>query len=49
MAGENKEFTFFWKTQSPFSQWHTAPFTVDGTDFTCAEQFMMHQKAGKSQ
>ena len=36
-------FTFFWK--SKLSQWHRAPFTVGGVEFTCAEQFMMHAKA----
>ncbi|XP_065832926.1 N-glycosidase YbiA-like [Oscarella lobularis] len=38
-------FTFFWKSLSPFSQWHPAKFTVDGIVYNCAEQFMMHQKA----
>jgi ribA/ribD-fused uncharacterized protein len=38
-------FTFFWRPDSPFSQWHPATFTVDGVTFTCAEQFMMHGKA----
>jgi ribA/ribD-fused uncharacterized protein len=27
------------------SQWHPARFVVDGTKYTCAEQFMMSQKA----
>ncbi len=38
-------FTFFWRPDSPFSQWHPATFVVDGVTFTCAEQFMMHGKA----
>lgn len=38
-------FTFFWRPDSPFSQWHPATFVVDGLTFTCAEQFMMHGKA----
>ncbi|MBK9036069.1 MAG: NADAR family protein [Myxococcales bacterium] len=38
-------FTFFWRPDSPFSQWHPCAFTVDGHAFTCAEQFMMHGKA----
>ena len=25
-----EKFTFFWKSLSPFSQWHPAKFTVDG-------------------
>jgi ribA/ribD-fused uncharacterized protein len=28
-----------------FSQWHPAPFAVDDTPFTCAEQYMMAAKA----
>ena len=28
-----------------FSQWHTTPFTADGVDFVCAEQYMMAAKA----
>lgn len=39
------KFTFFWLTQSPFSQWHPAIFTVNGKTFTSAEQYMMFQKA----
>src|SRR5687768_8738127 len=38
-------FTFFWRPDSPFSQWHPATFTALGRRFTCAEQFMMHGKA----
>jgi ribA/ribD-fused uncharacterized protein len=38
-------FTFFWRPDSPFSQWHPARFEVGGNTFTCAEQFMMHGKA----
>ena len=38
-------FTFFWRPDSPFSQWHPARFTVDGNGFVCAEQYMMHGKA----
>ncbi|WP_299454687.1 NADAR family protein [uncultured Microscilla sp.] len=43
---ENQEqFTFFWETRSPLSQWHPSDFTVDGVAFNCAEQYMMCQKA----
>ena len=31
--------------KSFLSQWHPARFTVDGVEYNCAEQFMMHQKA----
>ena len=36
-------FTFFW--HGPFSQWQYSEFTVAGTKYTHAEQFMMHSKA----
>lgn len=39
------KFTFFWLAHSPFSQWHPAIFTVNGNQFTSAEQYMMFQKA----
>lgn len=46
-------FLFFWKTESPFSQWHPSTFTlksvvmpeVKETEFNCAEQYMMSEKA----
>lgn len=40
-----EKFTFFWRTQSPFSQWHPARFVIDGVEFNCAEQYMMYGKA----
>jgi len=36
-------FEFFW--HGPFSQWMHSPFTVDGVEYTCAEQYMMAMKA----
>ena len=39
------DFTFFWQGGSPFSQWHRSDFVVDGFQYTCAEQYMMHRKA----
>lgn len=36
-------FTFFYS--GIFSQWHRCRFTVDDTEYNCAEQFMMVQKA----
>ncbi|HEY1549957.1 MAG TPA: NADAR family protein [Kofleriaceae bacterium] len=38
-------FTFFFTAASPFSQWHPCRIVVDGREFNCAEQFMMHGKA----
>jgi ribA/ribD-fused uncharacterized protein len=40
-----EKFTFFWRTESPFSQWHPSRFEVDGMVFNCAEQYMMYGKA----
>lgn len=40
-----KEFTFFWKKESPFSQWHFSPFVYKGIKFLTAEHFMMYAKA----
>ncbi|WP_338864628.1 NADAR family protein [Myxococcus stipitatus] len=47
MAGTQRQdrFTFFWKEQSPFSQFHRVAFVVDGVRYNCAEQFMMAGKA----
>ena len=42
-----ERFTFFFGAESPFSQWHSATFTVACLKYNCAEQYMMHQKAGK--
>jgi ribA/ribD-fused uncharacterized protein len=38
-------YTFFFGPEHPFSQWHPAPFELDGIPFGCAEQAMMHGKA----
>jgi ribA/ribD-fused uncharacterized protein len=38
-------FTLFFTAASPFSQWYPCHFVVDGNQFSCAEQFMMHGKA----
>lgn len=40
-----ERFHFFWRSASPFSQWHPATFTVDGVTYRCAEHFMMAGKA----
>ncbi|XP_028391651.1 riboflavin biosynthesis protein PYRR, chloroplastic-like [Dendronephthya gigantea] len=45
MAEGNEEFTFFWRDNSPFSQWHKSIFTLDDKTFICAEQYMMYAKA----
>lgn len=40
-----ENFTFFWHSPSPFSQWHPSIFTVKNTQFISGEQFMMYCKA----
>jgi ribA/ribD-fused uncharacterized protein len=40
-----EQFTFFFQNSSPFSQFHPAKFTVNDIEYSCAEQYMMHQKA----
>ena len=52
-AGEPLKYLFFWGhqpgksgiTASCFSQWHEAPFVVDGRRYATAEHFMMAEKA----
>lgn len=39
----NDKFVFFWG--GPFSQWFKSDFTINGTKYNCAEQYMMAQKA----
>ena len=46
-AKPEEKFHFFWKSKSPFSQWHSAQFTIDDIEYNCAEQYMMYQKASK--
>lgn len=40
---EREGFVFFWSGWP--SQWHPSPFSVEGVAYTCAEQFMMAEKA----
>lgn len=52
--GERMKYIFFWGhrpsadgsiTKSCFSQWFDCRFTVDGVEYSTAEQYMMAQKA----
>jgi ribA/ribD-fused uncharacterized protein len=36
-------YVFFWN--GIYSQWYQAPMTIDGIEYNCCEQYMMHQKA----
>lgn len=40
-----EKYMFFWKTASPFSQWHPADFEFRGHHFVTSEQWMMAMKA----
>ena len=44
---QQRNFVFFYGKESPFSQFHPAKFVVDDITYSCAEQYMMHQKAGR--
>jgi hypothetical protein len=44
-GAEQRRFTFFWRSESPFSQWHPSEFVVEGVRYVCAEQYMMAGKA----
>jgi ribA/ribD-fused uncharacterized protein len=40
-----KKYHFFWGKESPFSQRHPSKYTLDGYQYSTAEQGMMHGKA----
>jgi len=40
-----EQFTFFYRSHSPFSQWYMGHFEVENKQFNCAEQYMMYGKA----
>ncbi|KAL6069909.1 NADAR domain-containing protein [Balamuthia mandrillaris] len=40
---ETNDFVFFWHGWP--SQWHPSPFQLEGDQYTCAEQYMMCEKA----
>lgn len=47
---ERKKFTFFFGANNEngvFSQFYITKFQVDGVWFSCAEQYMMYQKASE--
>lgn len=53
-AGQHFEYLFFWGhtppadgrvTETCLSQWWRCSFTVDGVAYSCAEQYMMAEKA----
>lgn len=42
---EPVKLTCFWGKQDPFSNWHEAPFILEGKTFRWNEQYMMYKKA----
>ena len=42
---KNTHVVYFWRTESPYSQFHPATFSIEDTKYSCAEQFMMSSKA----
>lgn len=40
-----KKYKFFWKSDSPFSNWYPAKFKLNGVTYQNSEQYMMYQKA----
>ena len=45
---ERDNITLFFHSDDVLSQWYRTKFQVDGIHYNCAEQYMMHQKAGES-
>ena len=39
------KFTFFWGSDSPFSNWYMSSFIHEGREYNCSEQYMMYKKA----
>ncbi len=39
------EYTLFYKSAHPFSNWYASNFIHDGIHYNCSEQFMMREKA----
>lgn len=48
LSDERHKYEYFWGNRSVFSQWYPCKFEIDGKIYNCAEQYMMHQKAGMS-
>ena len=45
MAGTKRKIILFWQKDDRFSQFYQSHFLIDGVDYNCCEQYMMHQKA----
>lgn len=42
---ETDTMVLFWHPPAVYGQWTDSPFVVDGVTYSCAEQFMMAEKA----
>ena len=42
----HEKYEYFWRKHCVYSQWHYSVFYDADIKFTCAEQYMMYQKAG---
>lgn len=42
---ETETMVLFWQPPGIYGQWTRSPFTVEGVDYSCTEQFMMAEKA----
>jgi len=42
---QTETMVLFWQPPGIYGQWTRSPFNVDGTDYVCAEQYMMAEKA----
>lgn len=42
---QSENYVFFWKQPSFFSQWTPSELVIDGVVCSCAEQYMMSEKA----
>jgi len=40
-----QNFTFFYESTSPFSNWYMSHFVHNSCQYNCSEQYMMHMKA----
>lgn len=40
-----QKFTFFWESDSPFSNWYPQTFTHEDKEYNCSEKYMMYKKA----
>ena len=46
LPDERHQYEYFWRSLSVYSQWYACVFEVEEKRYNCAEQYMMHQKAG---